>query len=54
MHWLESLLVAFNLKRMLLDHFTPKDVPIIKSSIHPYVFSSKDSDSHFSHQMSCD
>ncbi|XP_020210945.1 endoribonuclease Dicer homolog 2 isoform X2 [Cajanus cajan] len=30
MHWLESLLVAFNLKKMLLDNFTPKDLPVIK------------------------
>uniref|UniRef100_A0A0R0F4Q8 Uncharacterized protein n=1 Tax=Glycine max TaxID=3847 RepID=A0A0R0F4Q8_SOYBN len=30
MHWLEGLLVAFNLKRMLLDHFTPNDIPISK------------------------
>ncbi|KAK7338041.1 hypothetical protein VNO77_18638 [Canavalia gladiata] len=30
MHWLESLLVAFNLKKMLLDHYTQNDVPIRK------------------------
>ncbi|XP_014491482.1 endoribonuclease Dicer homolog 2 isoform X2 [Vigna radiata var. radiata] len=30
MHWLEGLLVAFNLKKMLLDHCTKNDIPIIK------------------------
>ncbi|XP_027932096.1 endoribonuclease Dicer homolog 2-like isoform X1 [Vigna unguiculata] len=30
MHWLEGLLVAFNLRKMLLDHCTKNDIPIIK------------------------
>ncbi|XP_027348830.1 endoribonuclease Dicer homolog 2-like [Abrus precatorius] len=30
MHWLQSLLVAFNLKKMLLDHCTLNDIPISK------------------------
>ncbi|KAK7397423.1 hypothetical protein VNO78_18594 [Psophocarpus tetragonolobus] len=30
MHWLEGLLVAFNLKKMLMDHCLQNDVPISK------------------------
>ncbi|XP_047178314.1 endoribonuclease Dicer homolog 2-like [Vigna umbellata] len=30
MHWLEGLLVAFNFKKMFLDHCTKNDIPIIK------------------------
>ncbi|KAG4914104.1 hypothetical protein JHK84_054554 [Glycine max] len=41
MHWLEGLLVAFNLKRMLLDHFTPNDIPISKGFIRKDKFDPK-------------
>lgn len=30
MHWLEGLLVAFNLKKMLLDHCTQNGIPVSK------------------------
>ncbi|ESW19288.1 hypothetical protein PHAVU_006G111800 [Phaseolus vulgaris] len=30
MHWLEGLLIAFNLKKMLMDHCTQNDIPISK------------------------